>query len=104
MGFIPEISLLKVLAEKLCVSYVNLENIEIYKDAVHRIPENLAKKYTVIAINMQERRLLVATNEPIDFVDVLEDIKMQTGMDTNPVLATKSAIKKVIDSMYRYYK
>ncbi len=99
MGFISEVRLAQALAGKLRVPYVDLANIEIDEEAVRRIPENLAKKYTVIAINIQGRRLTVATDDPINF-NILEDIKMQTGMDTIPVLATKTAINKAIGQLY----
>ncbi len=99
MGFISEVRLAQALAAKLRVPYVDLGNIEIDEDAVRRIPESLAKKYTVVAINIQGRRLTVATDDPINF-NILEDIKMQTGMDTIPVLATKSAINKAIGKLY----
>ncbi|MBE6825535.1 MAG: Flp pilus assembly complex ATPase component TadA [Oscillospiraceae bacterium] len=99
MGFISEVRLAQALAGKLRVPYVDLANIEIDEDAVRRIPETLAKKYTVIAINVQGRRLTVATDDPINF-NILEDIKMQTGMDTIPVLATRTAINKAIGKLY----
>lgn len=99
MGFISEVNLAKALAAKLRVPYVDLGNQEIDEEAVRKIPENLAKKHTVIAINIQGRRLTVATDDPINF-NILEDIKMQTGMDTIPVLATKSAINKAIGQHY----
>ncbi|MBQ9696368.1 MAG: type II secretion system protein GspE, partial [Oscillospiraceae bacterium] len=98
-GFITEVILAKALASKLRVPYVDLGNIEIDEEAVRKIPESLAKKHTVIAINIQGRRLTVATDDPINF-NILEDIKMQTGMDTIPVLATKSAINKAIGQRY----
>ena len=99
LGFITEINLAKALAAKLKVPYVDLGNQEIDEDAVRKIPESLAKKHTVIAINIQCRRLTVATDDPINF-NILEDIKMQTGMDTIPVLATRSAINKAIGQHY----
>lgn len=99
LGFITEVSLAKALAAKLRVPYVDLGNIEVDEDAVRKIPESLAKKHTVIAINIQGRRLTVATDDPINF-NILEDIKMQTGMDTIPVLATRSAINKAIGQHY----
>lgn len=99
LGFISDVSLAKALASKLRVPYVDLGNIEVDEEAVRKIPESLAKKHTVIAINIQGRRLTVATDDPINF-NILEDIKMQTGMDTIPVLATKAAINKAIGQHY----
>ncbi|MCM1529322.1 MAG: Flp pilus assembly complex ATPase component TadA [Alistipes sp.] len=99
LGFMSEINFTKALAGKLRVQYVDLDNYEINTDAVQRVPEALAKKHTVIAIAVMGKRLTVATNDPVNFI-VLEDIKVSTGMDTIPVLATTSAINKAIGKCY----
>ncbi|MBO5164202.1 MAG: Flp pilus assembly complex ATPase component TadA [Ruminococcus sp.] len=99
LGFMTEVNFTKALAGKLRVQYVDLDNIEINTDAVQKVPEQLARKHTVIAINIQGKRLTVATNDPVNFI-VLEDIKVSTGMDTVPVLATTSAINKAIGKCY----
>ncbi len=99
LGFMSEVKFAQALAGKLKVQYVDLGNIEIDYEAVRKVPEALAKKHTVIAINIQGKRLTVATDDPINFI-ILEDIKVSTGMDTVPVLATKSAINKAIGKCY----
>lgn len=99
LGFMSEVNFTKALAGKLRVQYVDLDNYEINTDAVQRVPEALAKKHTVIAIAVMGKRLTVATNDPVNFI-VLEDIKVSTGMDTIPVLATTSAINKAIGKCY----
>ena len=99
LGFMSEVNFAKALAGNLRVQYVDLDNIEINSDAVQMVPEALARKHTVIAINVQGKRLTVATNDPVNFI-VLEDIKVSTGMDTVPVLATTSAINKAIGKCY----
>lgn len=99
LGFMSEVNFTKALAGKLRVSYVDLDNIEINTEAVQKVPEALARKHTVIAINIQGKRLTVATNDPVNFI-VLEDIKVSTGMDTVPVLATTTAINKAIGKSY----
>ena len=99
LGFMSEVNFAKALAGNLRVQYVDLDNIEINTEAVQLVPEALARKHTVIAINVQGKRLTVATNDPVNFI-VLEDIKVSTGMDTVPVLATTSAINKQIGKCY----
>ena len=99
LGFMSEINFTKALAGNLRVQYVDLDNIEINTEAVQLVPETLARKHTVIAINVQGKRLTVATNDPVNFI-VLEDIKVSTGMDTVPVLATTSSINKQIGKCY----
>ena len=99
LGFMTEINFTKALAAKLRVQYVDLDNIEVDTNAVQKVPEQLARKHTVIAINIIGKRLTVATNDPVNFV-IFEDIKVSTGMDPVPVLATTSAINKAIGKCY----
>ncbi len=99
LGFLSEIRFAQALAGKLKVPYVDLGAIEINNDAVLKIPEAMAKKHTVIAIDIVGKKLTIATDDPINF-NILEDIKVITGMDSAPVLATKSSINKAIG---RYY-
>ncbi len=99
LGFMNEVNFTKALAGKLRVQYVDLDNIEINTEAVQKVPEALARKHTVIAIAVMGKRLTVATNDPVNFI-VLEDIKVSTGMDTIPVLATTTAINKAIGRCY----
>ena len=99
LGFMTEVKFTQALAGKLNVQYVDLDNIEIDEEAVQKVPEALARKHTVIAIAVTGKRLTVATNDPVNFI-ILEDIKVSTGMDTKPVLATTSAINKAIGKCY----
>lgn len=99
MGYMSEIKFAQALAGKLKVPYVDLQTFKIDDDAVSKIPESLAKKHTVIAIDIVGKRLTVATDDPINF-NILEDVKVITGMDTIPVLATRSAINKAIGEKY----
>ncbi|MBQ8961866.1 MAG: Flp pilus assembly complex ATPase component TadA [Ruminococcus sp.] len=99
LGFMTEVKFTQALAGKLNVQYVDLDNIEIDDEAVQKVPEALARKHTVIAIAITGKRLTVATNDPVNFI-ILEDIKVSTGMDTKPVLATTSAINKAIGKCY----
>ena len=99
LGFLTEVKFTQALAGKLNVQYVDLDNYDIDEEAVQKVPEALARKHTVIAIGVNGKRLTVATNDPVNFI-ILEDIKVSTGMDTRPVLATTSAINKAIGKCY----
>lgn len=97
--YLSETQFAKALAGKLHVPYVDLEHFDIDSEAVKKVPEDLARKHSVIAINIRGRRLIVATDDPYNF-NILEDIKVMTGMDTDPVFATHSAITKAIGKSY----
>lgn len=99
LKFMSEVNLAKALASKMRYPYVDLDNFDINTDAVQKVPEALARKYTVIAIAVTGKRLTVATNDPVNFV-IFEDIKVSTGMDTVPVVATTTAINRAIGKCY----
>lgn len=101
LGFVDEVQFAMVLSEKLNVPYVDLQapDTKITDEAVKKIPEALAKKHNIIALNIVGRRLTVATNDPVNFY-IFEDVKVITGMDVVPVLSTKSEIKKAIGKYY----
>ena len=99
LGYLSEVKFAQALAGKLHVHYVDLSNFDIDGEAVRKVPENLAKKYTIIAINIKGKRLTVATDDPYNF-NILEDVKVMTGMDTDPVFATRTAINKAIGKFY----
>ena len=101
MGFVTDVQFGQILAKKLAVPFVDLNDPEtnINIEAVKKIPEQLAKKHTIIAIKITGKRLTVATHDPVNFY-IFEDIKVTTGMDVVPVLATKAAITKQIGKCY----
>ncbi len=103
LGYISEIQFIKVLSERLNVPYVELASAKISLEAVNKVPESIAKKYSIIAINVHGKRLMVATNDPFNFY-VFEDIKVIAGMDVMPVLSTKSEITKAIGKLYSMQK
>ena len=99
MGIVSDVDFAKVLAERLNVSYIDLDNTELLPDVVKRIPEATARKYNVIAVNKVGKRMTVATNDPINFY-TFEDLRVITGCNITPMLATKSAINRSIGKMY----
>lgn len=99
LGYVTDVQLAQTLAERLDIAFVDLTTTKITTDAVKRVPEEIAKRHNVIAISVNGRRLTVATNDPNNFY-VFEDIKVATGMDVIPVVATKQAIQKAINKHY----
>lgn len=98
-GYINDEELAKALAMRLQVPYIDLSKTELSQEAIDKIPEALARKHGVIGVAINNRRLTIATNDPVNFY-VFEEIKMISGMDYNTVLASKSGINSIIDKIY----
>ena len=99
MGYVSETQVVHALSARLKVPYIDLVTAKIDIEAVKKIPEEVARKNTVIGYKMQSGRLYVATNDPVNFY-IFEELKITSGMEIIPMLATKSAITETIDRAY----
>ena len=99
MGFITDKDLTKILGLQLNVDFVDLDNMELNPDIVKTIPENLAKRYNVIAVDIVDNRIRLAMANPRDIL-AIDDIRLVTGYDIEPVIANESSLKKVIGTQF----
>ncbi len=99
LGYVKDVDLAKALAENLRVQYVDLASIQINKDAVNKVSEEMAKEKMCFAYQFQNNRLYVATDDPVNFM-VFDDLKVQTGMDVVPRIATRAQIEAAITKYY----
>ena len=99
MGFVSETQVVHALSARLKVPYVDLVTAKIDIEAVKKIPEETARKNTLIGYRISGGRLYVATNDPVNFY-IFEELKITAGMEIIPQLATKSAITDAIDRAY----
>ena len=99
MGFASERDILKALAQRLQVEYVDTPLFQVELDVVKLIPEHLARKYNIVPLNLKSGVLTIATNDPLDFT-CLEDLGIITGLDVKTVVSSSSEIDKAINRVY----
>jgi type IV pilus assembly protein PilB len=100
MGCVDEKELTKVLAEKLHVDFLDLEEYKVNKDAVWVVPYETAVQYTVIPLDISNGVMRLATNDPMNF-PVIEEIQVISGYPIRTVFATKTAILNAIENNYQ---
>ena len=99
MGLVSETQLAQALSIRLKVPFVDLSSVKVSTEAVSKIPEAIAKEKTVFAYAINHNRLMVATNDPVNFY-IFEDLKVTTGMEVVPQISTKSQIEGAINKFY----
>ena len=99
MGFASERDILRTLAQRLSVEYVDSPLFVVELDSVRLISESLARQYNILAIYLRAGTLTIATNDPLDFA-CLEDVAMITGFDIRTVLSPQSEIERAINRVY----
>ncbi|MFH1151285.1 MAG: ATPase, T2SS/T4P/T4SS family [Actinomycetota bacterium] len=94
-GMITEGQLTSVLAEQIGIRYTDLSTHPIDPGAATLIDANLAKRYTVVPIDFEDNKLVVAMADPTN-VFALDDLRIMTGMEILPVVSTKDDINATI--------
>jgi len=87
------------LAEEIGVKYVNLSDIDTDPVIVVLIPEEMARRHQLIAIDKGENKLTVAMANPLD-VFAYDEIKIRLGYNLEAVLSYGEDINKALDEVF----
>ncbi len=85
---------------QLRVPFVNLRKEGVSPNAVALIPEPIARKYSVIPIEVTDGTLVLAMEDPRD-IQSIEELSTLTRKRIEPVLSTFQDIQEMIDLNYR---
>ncbi len=85
---------------QLEVPYVNLKTTGVQPDAISLIPESVARRYSVIPVDVTDGTLLVAMEDPTN-IQAIEDLTVLTRKRIEPVISTSQDIQETIDLNYR---
>lgn len=87
------------LAEHLSTERVHLDGKDIDMEVARLVPESLAKRFNLVAIDEKDNRILVAMADPLDIV-ATDTITMKTGREIQPVLSSLREIRQTIEKVY----
>lgn len=101
MGLVSEEELAHVLSEQTgapCVEPFELG--EIAKDVLKLVPPELVRKYRVVPLALDGKRLSLAMANPHDF-DAVEEIGFVTGYVVKPRICTELRLNAALEKYYR---
>lgn len=100
MGFVTEKDVVETLGRQMGVKFVDLDEMHLDPELGRSIPEHLAQRYKVIPVAQSENnRLTLAMVDPLNVI-AIDDIRLITGFDIDPVIATEESIIKAINNQY----
>lgn len=70
-------------------------------EALHLVPEHFIRNYKVIPLRKEDKTLVVATARPVNVV-ALDDLRIITGLDIEPVLTESAEIDAFIQKRYGF--
>ena len=99
-GLVKAEELAAVLSVQLNVPLIDLKRHQVQPDALRLIPEDMARKHTLIPLDVVSDSLIVVMADPED-IRTIEDIKAQSRMRVEVALGIPSDIEQAINLNYR---
>lgn len=96
LKMVSEGALTSILARQIGLKYVDLANLDVDISATSLIDAEIARRYNLIPVGFNGDRLMVAMADPTN-VFALDDIRIMTGMQIEPMVATKEDIVTAIN-------
>ncbi len=99
-GYITEREKARLLAKQWGVAFVNLSQSPPTEDVVRLLPRDLAFRLTAIPVRLEgDGRLVVAMKNPLD-VFAIDQMRLITGMDIEPVMAVAEEIEHFLSELH----
>ncbi len=98
-GYIGESELMVTLSEHLGIPPINLSKIKIPDTVTGLISKQLARFYQVVPVSRVGNTLTVAMADPLN-VFALDDLRLMTGMDVQPVISNPRDVADKLQETY----
>ena len=100
LGYITDDVIMAFMGTQMGIPTVNLSDQgDIDPNIVKLIPENVCQRQILVAIAKKGNNLTVAMSDPLN-VSAIDDIRLMTGFEVTPVLASENEIKAMIQKMF----
>jgi len=100
LGIVSESKLTEVLAQHLGLDFIDISQYRIDLTATALLDEKMAQRHLTIPLSFDGDTLVIAMADPTN-IFALDDVKMSTGHQVRPVVATKGDIEDAIRTYYR---
>ena len=95
LGHVSEKDVLRALAEQLGIPFLELDRTSVDEDVAKAIPQSIVQRYNAVPIRRNGNRLTVAMADPTN-VFALDDIRLITGYEIDPMLAAPDDISALL--------
>lgn len=98
-GLVAESDLTQLLADQYGVPIADFDELEMPASLLQLVPQEMARRYQVVPLQVRGKVLEVAMVDPSDVV-AMDDLKFATGLRIQPMLASERAVGEAIERLY----
>ncbi len=99
MRFLTDVNLLRFLSRQLDVPIIDLAQEPPDPSVLEIVPSEFALRHHLIPIRRNDDTLVVAMADPLD-ISGIDDLRLLTGLDIAPMLASASEIRRLCEHSY----
>ena len=99
LGCVSEEAVLRIIGEQMGMPMVDLDSVQIDVETLRSLPAKLVYRKHMVPLTRNNGSLTVVTCDPFDLY-ALDEIRLLTGMEVKPALATEADITRVIKTYY----
>ncbi|HSO67339.1 MAG TPA: ATPase, T2SS/T4P/T4SS family [Desulfatirhabdiaceae bacterium] len=99
MGVVDDEQIAKALAGQLRIPFIRLNGVDIPKEIIDLVPQDMAENYLLIPVKEVKKQLVVAMANPLEFY-ALDDIRFMTRM---PIFVTVAPQGEILSAIHKYY-
>ena len=100
LGYVNEHDIVQALTVQCGFPYLPLENYEVKKEMKEVLPENVARQYCIVPLDIIGNILTIAMSNPLN-EKAVEDIKMITKKKIQIFISTVTAVHDTLDKIYK---
>ncbi len=97
--YLSEEDLVITLSEQLGIPHIRVAHYSIPKEVLSEVPETLARQYQMLPVSVTGDVLTLAMADPLNIM-ALDDLRMLTSYEIEPVVAVASELAAAIEKHY----
>ena len=100
LGYLNDKDLARALSNQLAIPFVDLTKASIAPEALDLMPAEVATKYSMMPIQIEESSLVLAMSDPLD-LKAIDEARFISELSIRPVVVSKSQLEAAINWYYR---
>jgi type IV pilus assembly protein PilB len=100
LGYATQGGILSVMAKQIGIPYIDFSVKRPDANAIALVPRELAIRYTLMPIEIEDDHLVVAMADPQNVL-ALDDLRIITGYEIQPAISTKDDIVAAVEEYYK---
>jgi len=99
LGLVTTRQMQEAVGKSLGIPAVDLRTVVPDPETLAAVPAELAHRHQIVPLKLEDGRVMVAMADPLN-LEALDDVRLVTGREVQPVLADPSEIQRVVEEAY----